>query len=287
MSECARRPRGARRAKQRSARRVAHATLTRSMVPTDAGNRQCGAPARYEERSSVSSATVEPRRHIVSGFARCSVSRATVEPRRHIVSGFARCWRVGVAVGRVGSSARMARHARDPDGLHARRVRLLGWHVSLTTCDEGIHVCGSEYRKRRCAAASRYKPHQVNTMSHGGWDVCGSARCRAAVRSEPARATRAKSTQHDRRAPAVRTRREAGARRTAAATPRLRLQRASAWRAGRRAAPRSHPFIPTGLTCTNMTSLVGTMKHVSTLSRKIVIHHTMSRPCRARVANVA
>eukprot|EP00966_Prymnesium_polylepis_P181666 4208239-Prymnesium_polylepis.1 len=38
---------------QRSARRVAHATLTRSMVPTDAGNRQCGDPARYEKRSSV------------------------------------------------------------------------------------------------------------------------------------------------------------------------------------------------------------------------------------------
>eukprot|EP00966_Prymnesium_polylepis_P122611 2834716-Prymnesium_polylepis.1 len=35
-----------------------------------------------------------------------------------------------------------------------------------------------------------------------------------------------------------------------------------------------------------MTSLVGTMKHVSTPSRKVVKRHTMSRPCacRARVS---
>eukprot|EP00966_Prymnesium_polylepis_P307023 7094967-Prymnesium_polylepis.1 len=39
--------------------------------------------------------------------------------------------------------------------------------------------------------------------------------------------------------------------------------------------------------CAGMTSLVGTMKHVSTLSQNIVIRHTMSRPCRARVASVS
>eukprot|EP00966_Prymnesium_polylepis_P232880 5385984-Prymnesium_polylepis.1 len=37
----------------------------------------------------------------------------------------------------------------------------------------------------------------------------------------------------------------------------------------------------------SMTSLVGTLKHVSTPSRKIVIRHTMSRPCRGRVASVS
>ena len=42
-----------------------------------------------------------------------------------------------------------------------------------------------------------------------------------------------------------------------------------------------------GINPDTMTSLVGTMKHVSTLSRKIVICHTMSRPCRARVASVS
>eukprot|EP00966_Prymnesium_polylepis_P139457 3222326-Prymnesium_polylepis.1 len=36
-----------------------------------------------------------------------------------------------------------------------------------------------------------------------------------------------------------------------------------------------------------MTSLVGTMKHVSTPLRKIVIRHTLSRPCRGRVASVS
>eukprot|EP00966_Prymnesium_polylepis_P268255 6197210-Prymnesium_polylepis.1 len=36
-----------------------------------------------------------------------------------------------------------------------------------------------------------------------------------------------------------------------------------------------------------MTSLVGTMKHVSTPSRKIVLRRTMSRPCRGRVASVS
>eukprot|EP00966_Prymnesium_polylepis_P203014 4703574-Prymnesium_polylepis.1 len=36
-----------------------------------------------------------------------------------------------------------------------------------------------------------------------------------------------------------------------------------------------------------MTSLVGTVKHVSTPSRKIVIRHTMSRPYRGRVASVS
>eukprot|EP00966_Prymnesium_polylepis_P223871 5179509-Prymnesium_polylepis.1 len=35
----------------------------------------------------------------------------------------------------------------------------------------------------------------------------------------------------------------------------------------------------------DMTSLVGTMKHVSTPSQKIVIRHTLSRPCRGRVAS--
>ena len=36
-----------------------------------------------------------------------------------------------------------------------------------------------------------------------------------------------------------------------------------------------------------MTSLVGTMKHVSTPSRKVVVRHTMSWPCRGRVAAVS
>eukprot|EP00966_Prymnesium_polylepis_P289308 6682956-Prymnesium_polylepis.1 len=37
----------------------------------------------------------------------------------------------------------------------------------------------------------------------------------------------------------------------------------------------------------HMTSRVGTMTHVSTPSRQIVIRHTMSRPCRGRVASVS
>eukprot|EP00966_Prymnesium_polylepis_P113227 2618508-Prymnesium_polylepis.1 len=80
------------RAKQRSARRVAHATLTRSMVATDAGNCQCGALARYEERSSVSRAIVEPRRHIVSGSARrwrVGLGRDRRQQRPH---GASRAW---------------------------------------------------------------------------------------------------------------------------------------------------------------------------------------------------
>eukprot|EP00966_Prymnesium_polylepis_P318346 7352820-Prymnesium_polylepis.1 len=36
-----------------------------------------------------------------------------------------------------------------------------------------------------------------------------------------------------------------------------------------------------------ITSLVGTMKHVSTPSQKVVKRHTMSRPCRTRVASVS
>eukprot|EP00966_Prymnesium_polylepis_P199627 4626447-Prymnesium_polylepis.2 len=48
----------------------------------------------------------------------------------------------------------------------------------------------------------------------------------------------------------------------------------------RTAVARQHALTP-------MTSLVGTMKHVSTPSRKIVTRHTMSRPCHARVTSVS
>ena len=90
--------------------------------------------------------------------------------------------------------------------------------------------------------------------------TCVGARAVGRPCEASARAARAKSTQHDRGAPAVRTRRSAGARRTVAATPRPRRQRPSAWRAGRRAAPRSHPLVTT-IVCQCLCPVVQTGSH--------------------------
>eukprot|EP00966_Prymnesium_polylepis_P136772 3160149-Prymnesium_polylepis.1 len=62
---------------------------------------------------------------------------------------------------------------------------------------------------------------------------------------------------------------------------RRRFARTSSVFAGRGLRPDARPRI------SPMASLVGTMKHVSSPSRKIVIRHTMSRPCRACIASVS